>query len=249
VTASAYPTLQDFFWPVSIVAVKASDEFQSYEEFHRYTLDNLPQNSPETRRRYGNLIQRRYFPEYSLNGVVPAVWASYHDDRLLTEVMRVTALEGEPAIAQFLLAHVLPQPPGSTLDTEVARTFIKETYGEFKEKSYQRLLQTCRNLGFLGKYNGDILVEYIDPPADALLVLLHHRLAPTPRIVRLSELLETTWWRLLGLREADDVRQILRHAEMAGLLSRFTQVDELEQVTTRYSREEYFSRAMRLPKP
>ena len=69
-----------------------------------------------------------------------------------------------------------------------------------------------------------------------------------PRIVRLSELLETTWWRLLGLREANQVHQILHQAEMAGLLSRFSRVDELEQMTTRYSRVEYFSRAMRLPK-
>ncbi len=245
--AAQYPTLQDFFWTASIVAVKASEGFQTFEEFQRYTIDNLPQNSPETRRRYAELVQRRYFPERSMSGLVPTVWRSYHDERLLTEVMLVTALEGEPAIAHFVLTHVLPKAPGTTLDPELVKTFIKETYGEFKEKSYQRLLQTCRDLGFLGRYNGDHLVEQINPSTDALLILLHDRLAPTPRIVRLSELLQTTWWRLLGLREADEVRRLLRQAEMAGLLSRFTKVDELEQITTRYGRDEYFGRALRLP--
>lgn len=242
-----FPTLQDFFWTASIVVVKASEGFQTYEDFYHYTLENLPQNSPETRSRYAGLIQRRYFPERTLTGLVPTVWRSYHDEQLLTEVMRVTALEGEPAIANFVLTHILPKAPGSTLDPGLVRTFIKETYGEFKEKSYQRLLQACRDLGFLGRYNGDHLIEQINPPADALLILLHGRLAPTPRIVRLSELLQTNWWRLLGLREADEVRRILRRAEMAGLLSRFTKVDELEQITTRYDRDEYFGKAMRLP--
>lgn len=247
VAAAQYPTLQDFFWTASLVAVKASEGFQRFEEFQNYTFDNLPQNSPETRRRYTELIQRRYFPERSMTGLVPTVWRSYHDEQLLSEVMRVTALEGEPTIAHFVLTHILPKAPGSTVDPEQVRTFIKETYGEFKEKSYQRLLQTCRDLGFLGRYNGDHLIEQLNPSANALLILLHDRLASTPRIVRLSELLQTNWWRLLGLREADEVRRLLRQAEMAGLLSRFTKVDELEQITTRYSRDEYFSRAVRLP--
>lgn len=244
---SEIPTLQDFFWTVSITTVKASEDFQTYEEFYNYILGNLPQNSPETRSRYAGLIQRRYFPERSITGLVPTVWRSYHDEQLLTEVMRVTALEGEPAIANFVLTHILPKAPGSTLDPEQVRVFIKETYGEFKAKSFQRLLLTCRELGFLGRYNGDHLIEQITPPADALLILLHDRLAPTPRIVRLSELLQANWWRLLGLREADEVRRIMRQAEIAGLLSRFSKVDELEQVTTRYSRDDYFGKAMRLP--
>jgi hypothetical protein len=242
-----YPTLQDFFWMASIKAVKASENFQNYSEFYHYTFNNLPQNSPETRSRYNGLIQRRYFADRSLLGLVPAVWRSFHDEHLLAAVMRVTALEGEPAIAQFVLIHILPQAPGTKLDPDLAKTFVKEIFGEFKEKSYQRLLRTCRELGFLGRYNGDHLIEQMNPPADALLILLHDRLALTPRIVRLSELLQTNWWRLLGLREPDDVRRILHQAEIAGLLSRFTKVDELEQITTRYSRDEYFERAMRLP--
>ena len=245
--SSSYPTLQDFFWADSLAIVKTSERFQSYAEFYTYIVDNLSQNSPETRRRYAGLIQRRFFPGHSLNDLVPTVWRSYHDESILINLMRVTALEGEPAIAQFVLTHILAQTPGSTLIPDIARTFVKEIYGEFKEKSYRRLLQTCRDLGFLGRYNGDLLVEQIQLPADALLILLHYRLAPTPRIVRLSEIVETTWWRLLGLRQVEDIRRILRRAEMAGLLSRYTKVDELEQVTTRYSRDEYLGQAMRLP--
>ena len=88
--------------------------------------------------------------------------------------------------------------------------------------------------------------QALPEPADALLVLLHARLAPTPRIVRLSELLNKTWWRLLGLREPDAVRRILREASAAGLIARYAVVDELEQVTTRYPAAEYLTQGRRL---
>jgi hypothetical protein len=243
---SPYPTLQDVIWTDSVALIKASDSFQSYTAFYHYVVENLPQNSSETRRRYARIIQRRFFPGQSLDDLIPKVWRSYHDELILTDLMRVMALEAEPAVARFVLQHVLPRTPGSALDFEVAETYIRETYGEFKRKSYQRLLLTCRYLQFLGKYNGDLLVEYIQPPADAFLILLHERLAPTPRIVRLSELTEPKWWRLLGLRQVEEVRQILHEAERAGLISRYTRVDELEQVTTRYSQDEYLGRGMRL---
>ncbi len=77
-TLSQYPTLQDFFWTASLVVVKASEGFQTYEDFYNHTLENLPQNSPETRSRYAGLIQRRYFPERSITGLVPAVCALPH---------------------------------------------------------------------------------------------------------------------------------------------------------------------------
>ena len=118
--------------------------------------------------------------------------------------------------------------------------------GAFKENSYKRLLLTVRHLGFLGRYDGELVVEQIPLPADALLILLHDRLAPTPRIVRLNEILETDWWRFLGIKQPDDVRHVLRQAEAAGLISRYVAVDELEQVTTRFTRDEYITQAKRL---
>ena len=239
-------TLQDFPLHISIQAVKASADFSSYDDFRRYLLDHLPQNSPVTRERYANLIGHRYFPGKSLDNLLTQVWKVYQDEPLLINLMRVAALEAEPVIARFVLDQVWPLSAGQVLDTDLARSFIHETYGEFKQQSYERLLLTMRRLGFLGRYNGKLVVEEISPPADAFLILLHERLAPTPRILRLSDILSTAWWRLLGLKTADTVRHILRHAEASGLVSRYVTVDELEQVTTRFSRDEYIGQTRRL---
>jgi len=239
-------TLQDFPLQASIQAVKASADFESYDEFYRYLLDHLPQNSPQTRQRYAELVGRRYFPGLSLDNLLPQVWKAYQDERILVDLMRVYALEAEPVIARFVLDKVWPLDAGQVFDEEVARAFIQETFGEFKKQSYERLLLTVRHLGFLGRYNGQLVVEEIPAPADALLILLHDRLAPTPRIVRLSEILDSNWWQFLGFKGPNAVRRILRQAEVAGLISRYAAVDELEQVTTRFTRDEYIGQAKRL---
>ena len=239
-------TLQDFPLKASIQAVKASADFDSYDQFYRYMLEGLPQNSPQTRQRYAELIGMRYFPGLSLDNLLRYVWSAYRDEPILVDLMRVYALEAEPVIARFVTEKVWPLDVGQNFDSDLARAFIQETYGAFKENSYSRLLLTVRHLGFLGRYNGELVVEQIPLPADALLILLHDRLAPTPRIVRLDEILESDWWRFLGFRQRDDLRQVLRRAEAAGLIARYAAVDELEQVTTRFTRDEYISQAKRL---
>jgi len=239
-------TLQDFPLPASIRAVKASADFEFYDDFYRYLLEHLPQNSPQTRQRYAELVGKRYFPGLSLDNLLMHVWKAYRDERILVDLMRVYALEAEPIIARFVMDEVWPLAVGEVFDVAAARVFIREIYGAFKKNSYERLLLAVRHLGFLGRYNGELVVEQITLPADGLLILLHDRLAPTPRIVRLNEVLEADWWRYLGIKQPDDVRRVLRRAEVAGLISRYAAVDELEQVTTHFTRDEYITQAKRL---
>src|SRR4051812_33552861 len=99
-----FPTLQDFPWSASIAIIKESERFESYEVFYQHMVEHLPQNSPETRRRYAELVQRRFFTEKSLDGLIPAAWRNYHDEQILLDLMRTTALEAEPAISLFVLS-------------------------------------------------------------------------------------------------------------------------------------------------
>ena len=67
-------TLQDFPLQSSIEAVKASLDFASYDDFRRYLIEHLPYNSPQTRRRYADLIGHRYFPGQSLSNLLTDIW-------------------------------------------------------------------------------------------------------------------------------------------------------------------------------
>lgn len=240
-------TLQDFPLEAGIQAIKDSVNFTDFEVFYRHLLENLPQNSPETRKRYASLVVRWLFPERKLGGILPRAWQAYRDDQLLLELARVTVLEVEPVIAQFVTGVIQSLPVGQDFNPAQARDFITSMYGAFKQNSYKRLLFSTKRLGFLERLNSNNwIVAAVQPPADALLILLHARLAPTPRIVRVSDLLAEPFWRYLGLRQPDEVRAILHDAHAAGLLARYSTVDQLEQVTTRYTLEEYLGRVLRL---
>ena len=241
-----YPTLQNFPWTLSIDAVKDCENFDSYPLFYKSLQENLPINSPQTRLKYANVIQRRLFPNRSLDDIASSVWKAYRDEVMLVEIMRVLVLEAEPLIGNFVIKNILPRTPGSQIDLQVIKDYIIDAYGLLHQDSFRRLSSALKDMGFLGRYDKNIYIQPIQLPANSFLILIHDRLASAPRIVRLSEILEKNWWHYLGLRDELQVRDILRQAEAVGLIARFSKVDELEQVTTRYTRDEFLQKALRL---
>jgi hypothetical protein len=239
-------TLQDFPLAAGMQAIKDSLSFTDFIAFYRHLQDDLPQNSPETRHRYASLIVRWFFPDHELESLLARAWQAYGDDYLLVELIRIAVLEIEPVVARFVTELVQPLLPGDNIDSVAIRDYVTTVYGAHKQNSHKRLLTTANALGFIEHRASGWVVAAVRPPADGLLILLHARLAPTPRIVRLSDLLGDPFWRYLGLRQSDQVRRILHDADAAGLLARYSTVDQLEQVTTRYTLEYYLSRALRL---
>ena len=89
-------------WKESIFAIKASGRFESFESFKRYLIENLPQNSLKTKRRYASYILARFFPNQSLEQLPVMVWKSYHDENILLSIMRFEFLRREKLIALFI---------------------------------------------------------------------------------------------------------------------------------------------------
>ncbi len=254
---SNLPTIQNVAWETGLQAVKASANFDSFDAFAKHLRETIPQNSVATRVKYAGLIARRLFPDHRLDGINTRTWKVYKDEAVLNDLVRVTTLEAEPVIAKFVVEQVLSVAPGASIEPSTVRDFISSIYGAFKKDSYNRLLAAAARMGFVSRENEKWIVRAIPRPSNAFLILLHARLAPTPRIVRLTDILtpltpsnggadRVPFWRLLGMREEGDVRAILRDAEAAGLISKYAVVDQLEQITTRYSLDEYLAAAYRL---
>ena len=211
-----------------------------------HVFNTLPQNSPQTRRRYTNLIGRWFFPDRQLPSLPGRVWAAYGDEKVLRDVMRVCVLSQEPVVAGFIERFILPAPPGAELPVSLFRMYIEETYGGFKRQSCQRLTRTLRESGFIARIGQTWFARTISRPDTALLILLHERFAPTPRIVSLAQILaDPPWWQV-GYHAPDEVRETLHDAAAAGLIARFVTVDQLEQITTRHTLDEWLARRLRL---
>ena len=239
-------TLQSVAWETGLAAVKESIEFPTYDAFRSHLFDNMRQNSEEVRKRYGNLILLRLFSEKSLEGINPRVWSAYKDENLLEDIARLTTLEAEPVIAKFVTEQILVLSPGSIIENTTVQDYISSEFGSFKRNSYRRLRSALIHMGFVSSVSKGIMVQPIPVPDNAFLIALHAKLAPTPRIVRLSDIIGSVFWKLMGIREITTIRSILRDAYPKGLIAKYTIVDQLEQITTRYTFDDYLSKALRL---
>jgi len=239
-------TLQSVAWEAGLAAVKESIEFSTFDAFRNHLVDNMRQNSIEVRRRYVNLFMLRLFPEKNFYGINTKVWRAYQDEKIQEDIARLTTLEAEPVISKFVLEQILVLSPGAVIENSVIKDYISSEFGSYKPNSFDRLRSALIHMGFVSAVPKGIMVQPIPLPNNAFLLTLHFRLALTPRIVRLSDILNTTFWRLLGIRDDITVRSILHEADAKGFIAKYTLVDQLEQITTRYSFEEYLAKRLHL---
>lgn len=240
------PTLQSVAWETGLEAIKESINFPDFDAFRTYLFENLRQNSDEVRKRYSSLILLRLFPEKSLQGINPKVWRVYQDEKILEDIARLTTLEVEPVIATFVLEHILALPPGAIIEKAVLRDYISSVFGSYKRDSNNRLRQALIHMGFVSVVSDGLMVQPISLPDNAFMIALHARLAPTPQIVRLADILSAPFWKLLGIRDGTTVRAILRDANAKGFIAKYATIDQLEQITTRYSFDEYLAQKLSL---
>jgi hypothetical protein len=87
----------------------------------------------------------------------------------------------------------------------------------------------------------------LNPTKTSLLLLTHYIFAPAePRTIELRNLLANPFWKYIGLKHENDLRDIFREADAAGYIGKYVVADQLEQVTTCLTLEAFLSRKVRL---
>lgn len=109
-----------------------------------------------------------------------------------------------------------------------------------------RLGKAIRRLGFVTWERQRNIVTQMRPARTALLLLVHYLFAPTPRIVTVQDILAEPFWKYLGFRAEEDVRNALHEANARDLIARYAIVEQLEQITTRYTLEQCLEQRIRL---
>jgi hypothetical protein len=241
------PIFQRLLWHESIWAVKESLRFTNFQNFRNHLEENLPQNSQYVRKRYTRSILYWFFPDRSLETLPALVWKAYHDDRILNDIMRYLYLVTEKIVAEFLLEYILPLTPGTVLPDSYFEDYLKKKYGVVKKDPKRCLRFALRDLGFIQKNTGQsAIVQSFSLPKTAMLILIHYLFAQRPQSVSLKNILAHNFWRLLGIRETEDAKKILKEAYSKGLISKYIIADQLEQVTTKFTLKEFFDKKMKL---
>jgi hypothetical protein len=233
--------IQDLIWKEALVAVQSAEPFTDEAEFQQYLQTHLPQNSPETRTRYAQTLVRWFFPD-GMQGLAAEVWRRYHKVELAEEILRYLYLRAEPMAGAAVADALFPIAEGAVLPATYLPNFVRARFGsDTPDKSLQRLKSNLRKLGFLarGRDERDTL-RCLPASGTAFLVLLHYLFArQLAGSVEFRTLAADPFWKYLGFKSEDRVRELLKAALNGDLLAKYLVADRIESVSFRYGFEDF----------
>lgn len=240
----------DTVWQPSLFAIKASADFETPAELRAYLLDAIPQNSQATRLRTTRYIFMRFFPNRIYHSLPRRVWMAYRDEQILEMVMRYCYLSRERLVGRFVEEVLFSMPPGATFNRKVIDQFVASIYSAPARirSGVARIQEAGRELGFIERNTKEKIYRALTLPTapTPLLILLHYLFAPEPRTVTMNDILVNPFWKDIGFQTEDQVRQVLKEAAANDALAKYIVADQLEQVTTKFTLNELFSRKVRL---
>jgi hypothetical protein len=198
----------------------------------------LPQNSINTRRRYTSTILGRFFPAKNLQQLPRCAYLAYQDESLLANMMGSLLLLAEPVLGVLFAERLWSLPPGVELVKDFFTRYGKEVSPTNAKHLATYCAEAAQSLGWTMRSSRKTYrIQPMVHPTSALLIL-HYVYAPTPRSVELGQVLAEPVWKYLGFPQPEQVREFFKNLERKGLIARYTHVDRLEQVTTRYTLNE-----------
>jgi hypothetical protein len=240
--------IQDVLLAEGLAAVKMSVECQSLEQLQEALHNRLGQNSLETRKRYSQSILKWFFRD-GLDGLLRNVWSAYGDEEIIVDLLRYSYLTYEPVIGSCVADSLFPLENGIAVPASYFDKFLSDFLGEPPpERTRERLKINLKKLGFLERSKGkpDRLTSVV-PQKTSFLILLHHLFAPRAvRTVELRNLFTNPFWKYLGYKTEDAVRNLLREADATKVIGKYVVADQLEQVTTCFTYEELLKGKIRL---
>ena len=239
-------TVQDCTYRQGMTAVQMAGRFESWDDLRPELEEALPFNSVLTRRRYVSQLFRWAFDGGNLGAVGVEVWRAYRDGELVNHLLRERYLDVYPVLGKFVSTSMTALTPGTELDVGIVERHLVQEQVAALSRSTGKLMLSMRDMGFIHKVGGRYVVAKTSLPRTAFLLLLHYHLVPEPATITVAEIIEHPFWRYLGGRNDEEVRSALAYAAAGDALSRYSTVDSLEQITTRFSFEELLGRQVRL---
>jgi len=201
-------------------------------------------NSNESRSRYSRAITTRFrrLEQNELRNLFEIKKAGVSSE-ILEMIWRVLFCKVEPLFAKIYLDLVWPRDPGSSMRRDDVKSYIETAFPQQSKMLYVRLMSCFKQTGYLlpqGKQ--DLIIVGFANLEDALIIVIHLLMAREPRTIKISEIEANPYWKYLGYKKFDHVRVALRNAEAKGTIMRYAVVDHLEQITTRYTWQEFITK-------
>ena len=241
-------TVQNCTYNHGLLAVQtaAEDKYECWDELRPRLEEDIPFNSLTTRKRRVRSLFRWAFQGGDLNSLGVKVWRAYRDEDLTRQVLRERYLDAYPILGRFVSSIIASLPAGSELHFDTTKDYLSHAQVGALKDSISKLRSTMRDMGFIYKFGTKYLVSETLLPGTSFLILLHYHLARQPDTIPVQEIVGNPFWQYLGGTEVSEVRSALSHAAANDAISRYATVDSLEQVSTRFSLDEFLERRVKL---
>jgi hypothetical protein len=226
----------------TVQAVKMSVKFSDFESFRQELEMSIHFNSSCVRKKRTSNIVKWFFPTHSLDNLLSKLWAFYKDENILHEALKYQFLVSQPLVAKFVVNYILPLTPGHKIDIDRFRQFLLDEYGALEPYLLNNLSLNCKDLGFLVGAKNRLIVCQLPPPRTSLLILIHYLFAKDIRTIAIKDIIQNPFWQYLGIRDTENLRRIISEADAESIISKYVVADELEQITTRYSFNEFIQK-------
>lgn len=230
-----------------MTAAQMTSSYDDIEAFREAIVQRaFGQTSYLTRYRYASYFIKWFLPNVSMRDPVGLVWEAFRDENALRHVMRWQYVTSNPLVARFVEGPFSSVTPGESVEEAVV-SYLLQAQGALNRKVLGRLRTSMRKIGLLvvqGKTHYRIVPEV---STRAVAFLLACVFAPEAQVLSWNTLVTDPWWKRLGIVDETMLREKLRETAEEGLISRFRQVDTLDQITTRYSLEQFEKGEARRP--
>jgi hypothetical protein len=166
------------------------------------------------------------------------VWTRYRDPALAEEIMRYLYLCSEPMVGAVVADALFPIAENSTIPPSYITNFLTGKFGqETPEKSIKRVKANLRKLNVLTKTKGNRdTLRALSPSANAFLIFAHYVFAKKePCGIEFRGLIADPFWKYLGFKGEDQLRDILKDAVRKGLIAKYVLADRIESISFRHT--------------
>lgn len=225
----------------SLQCLPAALTHRTTEEFRRYVIDHVPQNSLKGRQRIARDLLHRFSENGRMNLPLAAAVARFGDSKISREILCFELLRVYPILAEIAThwAAELPETGGSR---DGLKEFLATRIpGRSTEKVAKDALTTLTQCGKVSRVRvGWYTAVWSPPPLEVFLYVLA-ALYPKPAVVPVAVFAGQPILRAL-LWPPSSIEELLSEAERAGHISKISQLDQYHQFTLAGSGRERLDR-------
>lgn len=224
-TYFAHPLVEE-----SLKFLPAALEYPTTVAFREFLVAHLHHNSLNSRFRFAKYIAHRFSKDGDMNLDLARAIAYFGDSRISREILYFEMLMAVPLL-QEIAALWLAEIPEQGVERSALLTFLEARLGGRSAKEIAgAAVNTFRSCGKLQiPKPGAYIPVWTAPPLEAFLYVLAH-LYPEPAMVRVAlfsgqQILRALLW------PTPAIEGLLKEAELAGHISKISQLDQYHQFT------------------